>query len=113
MHLLRMKIGEMAKEASEEGRKQEGAAFRRALFATTQKWFSAEPMEDDVSLLIRSGSRKTFYHTDWSSCQCECGTKGRKRDGESINMCWHIALVRAWIAAYAIAEMQIAINYEE
>lgn len=101
---LRRKLVEASAEAFEDGRKQESAAYRKALAATMRSDFSAQPIEDGVSLLIK-GSSGQYYHADWSTCQCEHGVKGRKaQDGESRYMCWHVALVRAWISAYVFLE---------
>jgi hypothetical protein len=111
MHLLRKKLIESAGDAFQEGRAQEASAYRRALAATTKDCFNAEVIDDNVSLLIR-GTSNQYYLTDWNSCQCDHGIKGRKKeDGEMRSMCWHIALVRAWIAAYIFAETQEEINY--
>lgn len=107
---LRRSIVQFSADAFADGRKQEAGAYRRALAAVMRSDFSAEPMDDHVSLLVK-GSSGQYYIADWTTCQCEHGVKGKKDNGESRYLCWHIALVRAWVSAYVFIETQTEMQY--
>lgn len=96
---IRNRLSEYAKD---EQFKHHAASFERAIISSTRSDFTANPISA-VCLSIR-GNSGNFYVTDWNACQCVHATKGRKIDGESLHICWHIAFVRAWIAEYAAME---------
>ena len=96
---IRIRLSEYVQD---EQNRHHAAAYERAIASSQSAQFVANPISA-VCLSVR-GNSGNFYVTDWNSCQCSQGVKGRKSEGESMYMCWHVAFVRAWITAYAAME---------